>query len=417
MKKHNHRLPSAFKVVKQHLKRLGSWQPWCKQLDDPRSLVNRVWSFDYLLEVLYGGMLSGCKTLREVETFSDIYDERIPDTTLHDVLVALDGRDVLRDAMVQDVKTALRSHELPKAAFPVRITAIDGKSISVSQQAVNEYSDPIGGSGEGQYRHMALRALHITNDTPLFLGQYELLNKSGEATAFIPFVEQLHEDYGQTSLLEVFSVDAGMTSIANADYLIGQDYHYIMALKGPQQSLFAQAQTLASDTGEADKVTVEHVNGKQVTRELWRFPITAHHTWTHVKEIWRINQTVVHQASGEIEIEERFFLSSLLPETLTQAQVLKAIRSHWRVENNGFWVLDTAFGEDDSPWTNHALEFITRLRLMAYNFIARLMTRHLRREEHRALSRPDIMVMIQHAFCQCRQQCVATQEAIPAFIA
>jgi len=108
--------------------------------------------------------------------------------------VKLDGRDVLRDALVEDVKTALRSHELPKEAFPVRITAIDGKSISVSEQSVSEYSDPIGGSGEGQYRHMALRALPISNDTPLFLGQYELLNKSGESTAFRPFVEQLHED-------------------------------------------------------------------------------------------------------------------------------------------------------------------------------------------------------------------------------
>ncbi len=417
MKKHRNRLPSAFKVVKQHLKRLGAWQAWFTQLDDPRSPVNRVWSFDYLLEVLYSGMLSGCKTLREVETFSDIYAERIPDTTLHDLLVVLDGRDVLHDALVQDVKTALRSHELEKAAFPVRITAIDGKSTSVSQQAVNEYSDPIGGSGEGQYRHMALRALHITNDTPLFLGQYELLNKSGEATAFIPFVEQLHEDYGLTSLLEVFSVDAGMTSIANANYLIGQGYHYIMALKGPQQSLFAQAQILAGDAGEAHKITIERTNGKQVTRELWRFPITEHPVWTHLKEIWRIKQTVVHNASGETEIEERFFLSSLAPEVLSQAHVLKAIRGHWRIENNGFWVLDTAFGEDDSPWTNHALEFITRLRLVAYNFIARLMTRRLRREEHRVLSRPDVMLMIQHAYCQCRQQRIATREATPAFIA
>ncbi len=410
------RLPNSFKVVKKHLKRLGA-QAWFKQLKDPRSPVNRIWTFDYILEVLYGGMLSGCKTLRAVETFSEIYDERIPDTTLHDVLVALDGRDVLRQAMVQDVKTALRSHELPKAAFPVRVTAIDGKSTSVSNQAVDDYSGPIGGSGEGQYRHMALRALHISDETPLFLGQYELLNKSGEATAFIPFVTQLHQDYGQTSLLDVFSVDAGMTSIANTDYLIKTGYQYIMALKGPQQTLFAQAQALAADAGQAHKVTVEHVNGKQVTRELWRFPITAQTTWTHLKEIWRIKQTVVHKASKETMIEERFFLTSLAPSLLTEAQVLKAIRAHWRIENNGFWILDTAFGEDDHPWTNYALAFITRLRLMAYNFIARLMTRRLRREEHRALSRPDVMTMIQHAYCQRRQQHLATQEAVSAFIA
>ena len=362
-------------------------------------------------------MLSGCKTLRAVETFSDIYDERIPDTTLHDVLVAINGCEGLRQGRVEEVKTALRWHELPKDAFPVRIVAIDGKSISVSRQEVDEYSDLIGGSGEGQYRHMALRALHISNDTPLFLGQYELLNKSGENTAFRPFVEQLHQDYGQTSLLEVFSVDAGMTRLANADYLISKDKDYIRALKGPQQALYAQAQTLASEAEEANKVTTEYVNGKQVTRELWRFPIAEHPVWMHLKEIWRIKQTVIHKATGETEIEERFFLTRLAPNILTQAQVMTAIRGHWRIENNGFWILDTAFGEDDSPWTNFGLAFITRLRLMAYNLLRRLMTRRLRRKEHRALSQPDVMTFMAHAYCQLRQQRLATQEAVSAFIA
>ncbi len=208
-----------------------------------------------------------------------------------------------------------------------------------------------------------------------------------------------------------------MTRIANANYLIEAGYHDIMALKGPQQALFAKTQTLVVDAGKADKFTVEHVNGNQVTRELWRFPIIEHKTWTHLKELWRIKQTVVHKASGEVPIEERFFLTSLAPSTLNNAQVLTAIRNHWHIENKGFWILDTAFREDDSPWTNYALSFITRLRLRAYNVIARLMTRRLRRKEHRALSRPNVMVMIQHAYCQCRQQRLATQEAIPAFIA
>ena len=205
-------------------------------------------------------------------------------------------------------------------------------------------------------------------DTPLFLGQYEPRNKSGEAPAFIPFVEQLAQDYGKTSLLEVFSVDAGMIRIANADYLIGKNYPYIMALKGPQPALFAKSPTLTVDAGEADKVMVEHVNGNRVTRELWRFPITEHETWTHRREIWHIKQTVLHKTSGEVQYEERFFFTRLAPKTLSNAQVRKAIRNHGHIEDQGFWVLDTAFGEDDAPGTNQALGFITRLRLIADNF-------------------------------------------------
>jgi hypothetical protein len=54
-----------------------------------------------------------------------------PDRTLHDLAVGLDG-EPLRAVLVEEVKGALRAHELPKSAFPVRITAIDGKSVSVS---------------------------------------------------------------------------------------------------------------------------------------------------------------------------------------------------------------------------------------------------------------------------------------------
>ena len=34
--------------------------------------------------------LTGCKTLRDIETLSEVYAERIPDTTLHDIMVQLD---------------------------------------------------------------------------------------------------------------------------------------------------------------------------------------------------------------------------------------------------------------------------------------------------------------------------------------
>ena len=57
--------------------------------------------------VPYGGMLSGCKTLREMKTFSKMYDERTLDTTLHDVLVALGGEARLHHAIV------IKSDEYP----------------------------------------------------------------------------------------------------------------------------------------------------------------------------------------------------------------------------------------------------------------------------------------------------------------
>jgi hypothetical protein len=51
-------------------------------------------------------------------------------------------------------------------------------------------------------------------------------------------------------LMDVISVDAGMVSKENADRLIAQGLGYIMALKGPQQTLHAEAKDwIASSPG------------------------------------------------------------------------------------------------------------------------------------------------------------------------
>ena len=72
-------------VIHRHIERVLP-STWWKCLKDYRYRSNREWNFGYVLEVLMAGALSGCKTLREVETLSEIYSERIPDTTLHDMV-------------------------------------------------------------------------------------------------------------------------------------------------------------------------------------------------------------------------------------------------------------------------------------------------------------------------------------------
>ena len=69
-------LPNTLSVVKKHLKRLDPSR-WFKQVRDPRKPTNRYWNFGYLMEVLFTGMLSGCPTLRAVETLSEVYEARV----------------------------------------------------------------------------------------------------------------------------------------------------------------------------------------------------------------------------------------------------------------------------------------------------------------------------------------------------
>jgi len=150
------RMPSAKPVVKKHLERTVKFD-WNKILKDPRSTINKEWRFGYLMQVLFYSMLTGQSNLRAVEDFSENYNTRIPDTTLFMLLSKIDG-EPLRKLIAQEVKQSLRSHELPKESFPVRITVIDGKCGSISKKPVGQFSQISDSKGKPQYLNRVLRA-------------------------------------------------------------------------------------------------------------------------------------------------------------------------------------------------------------------------------------------------------------------
>ena len=411
MKKEN-----LFAVVKNHMKRTANIV-WNKLLVDPRSEINRKLDFGYAMKTLFFGILSGMQNLREIETLSEVFGERIPDTTMNDLIIEI-APDPLRQELVRKVKAALRAHELPLDEFPLRVTAIDGKCISVSAKRVGEFSQESACNGTVQYVNRALRAFHVSNQTTLCIGQREIHGKAAETSEFQAFMCSLIADYANTSLLDVISVDAGMTSKTNADFLINHGLNYIMGLKGPQPTLLANAKRLLGSSVTPDKLTVEQLNGQRVVREFFRCvaPQECQHEWSHLHEFWRILQTTTNIASGKVEIDERYFLSSLAPQKLTNAQVMQVIRMHWRIENNGNWITDVAFREDDSPFANHALVLISLMRMIAYNIISRLKTRRLRLAQARAMSWTAIMKLVEHAVTQLIATFSVQGDSQPAFL-
>ena len=382
-------------VAMHHLRRMGIAAKMGGVLKDPRTTRNREWKFGYLLEVLIYGMVSGSKNLRAVETFGELYRHRVPDSTLHDVITRIDP-EPLREVLVNGVKEALRAHELPREEFPVRITAIDGKSIGTSRMPVGTFSQEITGDGSGQYRNFALRAFHVSNQTRLLLGQHELPKKSGETSEFIPFIDRLLADYGKTALLEVISIDAGMVSRKNSDYLVSRGLHYIMALKVPQRRLLKQALKLLKRAPLAAQ-SVESAKGEEVCIKLFRAPCRDSH-WRHLKEVWGVEKTIT--AKGVKSSETRYFLTNLAPSKLSAPQVLAAVRMHWRIENNANWIFDTTWQEDDCPWATRALVFVSHLRMIAFNIVSRLITRRLRDKAARAMSWHELLRCIEHACCK-----------------
>ena len=112
-----------------------------------------------------------------------------------------------------------------------------------------------------------------------------------------------------------------------------------------------------------------------------------------MKEIWRIRQET-QTSKGKQVVEERYFITSVSPAKLSSEYVLQAIRLHWGIENNANWIMDTNWKEDDSPWCNKGFLFISLLRVLAYNVIARLMTRRLREKDGRERSWRGIKFLV-----------------------
>ena len=401
-------------VIHRHIDRVLP-KNWWKCIKDYRYRSNREWNFGYIMEVLMVGALSGCKTLREIETLSELYAERVPDTTLHDMMIQMNPEG-LRAELAKGVKQALREHELPKEEFPIRITAIDGKYNFNTSKPVNEYSEVIGGGGNNeQYRHLALRAMYVSSATKLYLGQHEILSKASETKNLIPFIDQLQAEYGRTELLEVISVDAGIVSKKNAGELINRGLDYILALKGCQATLYSIAQELFKDA-PLQLVTEEIYNGKQVTRTLFRVVPQLIEEWEHLQEIWKIKTVSEDPKSGKLVEDVRYFMTSLAQTILSNAQVLEAVRMHWGIENNANWCFDVHWQEDTAPWTSRAMELVSHLRMIAYNIIQRLKTRRFKAQQNRVLGWKDLFRYFEHALCALRRIAQGQGIAIPAFL-
>lgn len=126
---------------------------------------------------------------------------------------------------------------------------------------------------------------------------------------------------------------------------------YVLALKANRQNLyrhvvdaFAQAAATKQRVGTHVAKSVGHGRDEQRTVRVMRLgplPGNTDAAWTDVDTIVQVDR--VRIVDGVATESRLHFITSLPP---VAAEIARAIRTHWRVENDLHWVLDVGFAED-----------------------------------------------------------------------
>jgi predicted transposase YbfD/YdcC len=311
-----------------------------RSLKDPRVVGRTTHSLQTILVITICAVIAGAADFQQVALFAD------------------KRRDWL--ARFLDLSNGLPSHDTYERVFarldPVAfqkcflrwMTAwhakLTGKQLAIDGKAVCGSASPSKG----------FRALHLVNvwatEANLCLGLVACDRFSNEITA-IPQLLKLLDLEGA-----LVSIDAGGCQKEIAQQIVEQGGDYLMVVKKNQETLYQQIEAfflrkLGVDfqgPGLSSYIKEEQGHGRWEKREVVVAEdlegIAERGNWAGLKVIGVCFSR--RKVGDEDETDEvRFFIGSKKAKARYYA---RALRHHWRVENNLHWQLDVTFGEDDS---------------------------------------------------------------------
>jgi predicted transposase YbfD/YdcC len=245
-------------------------------------------------------------------------------------------------------------------------TATGGKLVAIDGKTLRHSFDTAAGKS----------ALHLVSawagQNHLILGQRAVDGKSNEITA-IPELLALLDLTGAVVTLDAMGCQKEIVSAIRDR---GADY--VITVKGNQGTLYDDLSDYFIDCLDNDFAAVPYRYQRRVERghgrhEARHYYVTEVPKALRTRDQWRGLRSVGmvyaerQVGTGEIGGETRFFISSLRPEVKAFA---RAVRGHWGIENGLHWVLDVAFGEDQSRVRkDHGPENLAWLRRVAVSLL------------------------------------------------
>jgi len=302
------------------------------ELEDPRIDRKKLYPLNELLFTTLCAVICGAESWYDIEDFGNArisflkrffsYENGMPS---HDTF----GRFFSLLEPKQFEKCFVKWMQALQENIP-ELIAIDGKTLRRSFDK----------SGNKSAIHMISA---FASNSRLVLGQNKVDEKTNEITAIPDLLEML--------LIKgaIITIDAMGCQKSIAKKIVEKQAHYIFGLKGNQKNLLEDITTYFEDQSnhfdyheEFDKG-----HGRIESRKCW---VTSNIHWLDSKNDWANLQSIikiesVREFQGKETKEERYYITDLEPNA---NNILRAIRSHWSIENSLHWTLDMTFREDES---------------------------------------------------------------------
>lgn len=169
----------------------------------------------------------------------------------------------------------------------------------------------------------------------------------------------------------IVTADALHCHAEMAQAILDRDGGYVLALKGNQHALLADAQALlaGADSGDsfAETRSKSHDRIEQRSAVVVEAPTLAErHGFPGLKAVASVE--AVRQPVGRPE--QRKLRHFLLSEPLGAERLLQVVRTHWSIENQLHWVLDVVFQEDGArSRSDNGPQNLAILRKLALNML------------------------------------------------